>query len=403
MSRATLSALLLVILSIWGCSPPAENNGDEGTHDAGMRPDEGSEPVEDGGNPEPDGNENPEPDAGDPNPIDVVMPSFDQLGEGWTEMIPGGKTSCARGGLYSFLVHKGDPDRVAIHYVGGGGCWNKATCQTDDVFNDTLDDMRANFDPADLEGLLDMSNPENPIYGWTHVIAPYCTGDVHWGDNVADYGDGVIVFHRGAVNARAVFDWVTENFASPGKLFVTGCSAGSYGSIMWSAHFARAYPNTKLYQLGDSGAGVTTESFFADSFANWNADPVFPSWIPELDPAQVDVATRSSADLYAGIANEYPNQVFSQWNTKEDWNQKLFYSLMGGDPEQWSAQMFTLTDDIATRAPNYFNFHAPGDPHCVLPYAEFYTHETNGVRLVDWVDGMLADEPIENVRCAECN
>ena len=398
MSRFVARTILFALLVCCGCSSPAEPNNDE--PDAGTHGEDLGSPAEDAGGEQPD--VVPEPDVPEPDP--VVLPSFSELDEGWTEIFPGGETTCARGGLYSFLVHKGDPDRVAVHYVGGGGCWNKATCQTDDVFTDSLDKFRDTLDlDNDLEGLLDMKNPDNPIYGWTHVIAPYCTGDVHWGNNVADYGDGVIVFHRGAVNAQVVFDWMTREFEAPGKLFVTGCSAGSYGSIMWAAHFARAYPTTRLYQLGDSGAGVTTDSFFADSFANWNADAVFPAWIPALDPAQVDVAASRSSDLYAGIATQYPTQTFSQWNTKEDWNQKLFYSLMGGDQDEWSAQMLALTNDISARAGNYYNWHAPGDPHCVLPYNDFYTHETDGVRLRDWVSSMLADEPIDHISCAECN
>ena len=79
--------------------------------------------------------------------------------------------------------------------------------------------------------------------------------------------------HKGAVNVRAVLSWIYANFSQPEKIFVTGCSAGSYGSLMWAAHLAKHYPQSKIYQLGDSGAGVITKSFLKDSFSQWNATP----------------------------------------------------------------------------------------------------------------------------------
>jgi hypothetical protein len=166
-----------------------------------------------------------------------------------------------------------------------------------------------------------------------------------------------------------------------------------------------AYPNAEHYELGDSGAGVITDSFFMESFPNWNADPVFPAWIPALDPMTQDITNTTIVDLYTQIAATYPNATLAQFNTDLDETQTLFYDLMGGQggAEAWSTQMYQLTGAIDEQAPNYLNWNAAGNFHCILPHDRFYTHETNGVRFVDWLDDMLNGEPVDDVACPDCS
>ena len=40
-------------------------------------------------------------------------------------------------------------------------------------------------------GFYDHDNAENPFKDWYHVIIPYCTGDIHWGDAVTTYNEGM--------------------------------------------------------------------------------------------------------------------------------------------------------------------------------------------------------------------
>ncbi|MBK9371732.1 MAG: hypothetical protein IPN01_36495 [Deltaproteobacteria bacterium] len=129
--------------------------------------------------------------------------------------------------------------------------------------------MRDLVDADEFEGVYDLTDPQNPFVDWYHVIVPYCTGDIHWGDAVTTYGEGedaVTIEHKGAVNTRAILDWVESQFSGPEQIVVTGCSAGAYGSAMWAPHIQRMYPNAQVNQIGDGGAGVVTTDFFANSF-----------------------------------------------------------------------------------------------------------------------------------------
>ena len=49
------------------------------------------------------------------------------------------------------------------------------------------------------------------------------------------------------------------------------------------------YSNAEVFQLGDSGASIMTEGSFAESLSPWNAEAVFPAFIPELDPSKVAI------------------------------------------------------------------------------------------------------------------
>jgi hypothetical protein len=48
------------------------------------------------------------------------------------------------------------------------------------------------------------------------------------------------------------------------------------------------------------------------------------------------------------------------------------------------------------------SYTAPGDGHRILELDDFYEMEVGGLRLVDWVEALLAGEPLDDVHCDEC-
>jgi hypothetical protein len=314
-------------------------------------------------------------------------------------MEPGGGTTCARDTPYAYFVRPGTVNRVVIEFRGGGACWDEFTCGfSGSIFQETVqpDAWVLNEDLA--TGIYDHRNPDNPFRDWHHVYIPYCTGDIHWGDSVMTYGSGadaITIHHKGGVNTRAALDWVYENVPAPEKVFVTGCSAGAYGSIMWSAHLREHYKDAKVYQLADSGAGVVTDTFFQDSFPSWNAQASYPTWIPAVDGGVERLPL-----LYGAIGGHYPDMRLGQYNTVFDEDQIFFFQAMGGGAaSDWSAAMHASVEEIAGATSNFRYFMAPGELHCIIPRPELYTAESNGVRLVDWIRDLVEDRPIDNVAC----
>ena len=317
----------------------------------------------------------------------------------WRTVEPGGETMCADGSAYRFFVHPGDPGKLLLEFEGGGGCWDDATCAS------TIYSRRITVDPTPaaqgglLVGIYDRANPENPFRDWTHVYVPYCTGDLHWGRNDKTYSSPsgpFVVHHRGAVNAAAAVDWTYQNVPAPRQVFVAGCSAGGYGSILWAAHVMQHYSGASAVQFSDSAAGVVPPGFFATPLASWGVDAAWPSFIPALALDRLDPAQITLTDFYNGVAGYFPLSAFSQFNRLADTTQLFFYILTKAalaTPQEWAALMQSSVASIDGASPNFAAYTAPGTQHCVINSPALYTTEVGGTRLVDWIRG-LADGPV---------
>jgi len=328
----------------------------------------------------------------------AAAPKTPDLAAGWTKIEPGGDTICSTGTPYWYWVHPGTVNRLVVYFSGGGACWNDLTCsQPGTLYFDTADDSG---DPEqDMQGIFDFENPDNPFKEWFFVFIPYCTADGHWGDNTQTYTVDVTIHHKGFVNVSAVLDWIEDNFEKPEKIFVSGLSAGSTGSIMHAAHIHELYPDVPLYQLGDSLAGVSTEDVVQSQVSNWNAAASVPDWIPAL---QIPYTELTMAKLYIALANYYPDDRWSQYNTAHDEMQDFSYAAMGGSMDDWSGLMMASMQEIQDNAPNFHSYIAPGKIHCITQHDIFYTREVEGVKFRDWVEAMVNDEAWDDVMCTDC-
>jgi len=334
--------------------------------------------------------------------------SIDDLGPGWTTFAPGGETRCARGTPFKYFVRRGSVNRVVIDFRGGGACWDQPTCSltgANSLFQEDAEPDAFIADESRARGFYDHNDSRNPFKDWHHVYIPYCTGDIHWGENDKTYtnasGDkSFTINHRGATNVKAVLDWVYQNVASPEKLFVTGCSAGAYGSIIWSSYVKNHYKTAKVYQFADSGAGIITDDFFKLSFPSWNASKNFPTFIPGVDPTTL---TRLP-QLYDAIGKHFNDMFLSAYNTTYDENQYFYYKAMGGGTvNEWSEKMLASVAQIEAATLNFHAYIAPDFQHCILPYPEFYDRTSNGVMLINWLSDVINDRPVESVSCgANC-
>lgn len=324
------------------------------------------------------------------------------LPSGWGAIQPGGETSCEHGDPFRFHVRPGKVNRVVVEFRGGGACWSAATCADEALFQVNAEPDRFLIDERAAEGIHDHANPENPVRDWHHVYIPYCTADVHWGDNVVTYGEGreaITVRHKGVANARAVLRWLAENLPSPERVLVTGCSAGAYGAIMWAPHVQRLYPSARVVQLGDAGAGVITEAFFRQSYPSWRPASAYPTWIPGVDPG----ATTSLSELYIAIGRHHPEMRLSEVSTILDEDQIFRFQLMGGGaPAEWAARMLESIAAIEAEVPEFHAYIAPGTRHCTIPDDALYTTTAGGVRFVDWLEDLVTGRPLRSVRCEGC-
>lgn len=302
---------------------------------------------------------------------------------------PGAPTLCSRDTPFRYFVRGGDPKKIVIDFQGGGACWNALTCSVaGSIFNEaapTAAAIEAAVKNETFGGIYRFDKAENPIAGFTFVHIPYCTGDVHWGDATVEYSADVKIQHKGFVNSQEVLKWVYANY-DPDQILVTGCSAGAYGAIGHSAWIAQQYPNAKVSVLADSGCGVVSDTFFKESFPNWNAQ--LPTFVTDLQGK--DINTLSIVDLYTAVAKDFPNVRFAQQTSAFDKDQTTYYTVMGGVEADWSPKMQQTLVDISAGATNFSYYLSPGPVHCIHPYDLMYSRTTGGMQYTTWLDQLVS-------------
>jgi Pectinacetylesterase len=329
---------------------------------------------------------------------------------GWEKIQLAGDTMCSDGSPYSIFVHRGTSGKLVLDFMGGGACWNAATCDAPrPTYTRKVPDVIGQWLP-DADGIYNRNRSENPFRNDTHVMLPYCTGDIHWGTADRAYSQGhspkSMIHHRGAINAKAAIDQTFAQIVTdPSQIFVTGCSAGAYGAIWWTPYIRQQAPRSKIIQFADSGAGILTETFRQDGFKNWNIERSLPRWIPGLDLDATEVLKISMPQLYGAISKELSNVRFSQFNSLNDIIQKYFFKTMGGDQHAWSGKLRQAMNETVTNAQDFTYYISPWDAHCILPYQDFYGETRNALQsqtFPSWFDSVLNSEAPINEPCAGC-
>lgn len=301
--------------------------------------------------------------------------------------MPGGV--CADGSPYRFYVSPGDPKKLLLDFQGGGACWDAATCGPESrTYRKRVDIQELGL----AQGIYNRISVANPFYGWTHVFIPYCTGDLHVGRATVDYG-GFKVHHQGARNAQAALEYVFRNHANPERVFVTGCSAGAYGAVLWADKILATYKNAQIAVCGDAGVGVVTEDF-----------PGFTAWNPRLPELPGLSSPPKVSEIYRALAQAYPKAVLAQYTTLLDGTQIYFYALMKKEaaPSEATAREWAVAAERAVGFPaseaNYTYYLAPGSQHCILPRPELYTLKVGEVSFLDWLRALAEGKTPPRVR-----
>jgi hypothetical protein len=313
---------------------------------------------------------------------------------GWQRVEPGGRTRCGRGGRFAFWARLGATDRLLVFFEGGGGCWDYRTCAAGSRFFDG--DVGPDDDPSAGAGVLDLDDPRNPFRSWSVLFVPSCTGDVYAGDAVRTYRDGgrsVTVHHRGHANATAALEWVFRRVPDPRRVFVTGCSAGSIGSILHAPRVLRQYPRAQVAQLGDSLGYLFGRP--TDLGELWGAGRRLPGWVPGV--RAIPRARFTMARFYRAVAAHYPRASFAQVNFADDPVQRFFHEAAGGEPAGFARALGGNLAKIRATSPNFRSCLLEGSAHCALPRPEFYTLASGGVGLRDWVAAQAESRPVPNL------
>ena len=329
--------------------------------------------------------------------------------------IPG--TKCSDGSQFKFWVHDNpNSNNIVLMYEGGGACWDYESCSgalgllgaanmnglADSYITETKAKFVAPIMNGNDPGLPGRSKENLITNGWDAVYIPYCTGDVHVGNNVVTYNDPTGVnpplnfYHYGYNNSVATLDYLAGRFPLIDKMLLTGFSAGGVASAaIYNEARTRLNPNSG-YMLNDSGplfpapnASYNSRQLHETIIASWNMQSVFDQL-----PASFD--TNDMGSINDMLAVEYPNDKFAYTGYSTDFNfsrfsyERFFPGIdQAGILQKWKEDENIMLQQIGQHA--NWSYHVAwnrpiNDSHCSTIITFLGSHTCPSIRKKRWYE-----------------
>ncbi len=329
--------------------------------------------------------------------------------------IPG--TKCSDGSQYKFWLHDnpGSND-LLIMYEGGGACWDYESCSgalgllgaanPNGLADDYITQQKAIY----VSPLVNGADPGFPFRsksdlitkGWDVAYMPYCTGDVHVGNNVVTYSDPSGVnpplnfYHMGYHNSTAALDYLNTQLGNINRLMITGFSAGGVASAALY-HEARQRLNIQQgFMLNDSGPlfPAPDDSYNSRMLHDtirtaWDLDTVLVNMPAAFDPNDVGSVTDA-------LAQTYPQDKFAYTAYSTDFNfsrfsYERFYPGIdqNGILNKWRQDQDLLISEMNQHS--NFSYSIPwnrpiNDSHCSTIITFVGSHACPSIRKKRWYE-----------------
>ncbi len=322
---------------------------------------------------------------------------------------------CGNGSQFKFWVYDSPSSQnMLVSFEGGGACWDYETCSGQAGIlgaanpNGVPDDYITQFKAQYVSPLVNGADPGiplrplNPIVtdGWDVVYVPYCTGDVHVGNNVVTYEDPsgqnppITWRHVGFHNTRSALQYLATRFPSVNKLLVTGFSAGGVATAAGYYEARRTILPAASYMLDDSGP------IFPAPDASYNSRPLHDliSEVWALDTLYAELPATFDVNDFGSVtdmlAAEFPADQLAYTGYSSDYNFSRFsYERFYPGLDQaailalWREDQANLVD-VMQDHPN-FSYHIPwhrpiNDSHCTSIITFIGSHACPTVRKKKW-------------------
>ena len=330
----------------------------------------------------------------------------------WEKVAGTDECECSDGSEFHYWVHEGDPAKVVFVLEGGGACFSAETCGPEngtskpDLENDLADEpghVAGDGTPAPAtDGLVDVANPDNPLSGYSVVYVPYCTGDLHLGDATRDYGGGVVVEHKGRINATTALEGMAREFPDAEEVVVLGFSAGSASAPLYGGLAHDLLPDADIAVIADaSGAYPADEAITGAIGGLWGIFDSLPAW-PEA--AGQPRTAWSLPGLFVQTGRHVPGIAMARVDTAEDGVQRRFSDLIGFAGTPLPELLDRNAEFIESAGVEVSSWVGPGTRHVNTARDDvLYGSEVEGTALVDWISEVLAGEDVPDVRCEDCD
>jgi hypothetical protein len=148
---------------------------------------------------------------------------------------------------------------VVVFLDQGGACFDPLTCaQNANAYDDAAFAFDVNRHWFDT-GIFNRADPDNPARDWSFVLVPYCTGDVHAGNQpggqIPNVGPQQFVGYH---NLDLFLSRVVPTFIDAQQVLFAGSSAGGFGVLLNADHVARWFSPIPITVISDSGPPMPT-------------------------------------------------------------------------------------------------------------------------------------------------
>ncbi|CBQ71410.1 conserved hypothetical protein [Sporisorium reilianum SRZ2] len=307
-------------------------------------------------------------------------PTYDQWV--WID-VPG--TTCADGSQTGMAVnlHAGSTDLV-IGYQGGGSCFDYQTCYVDKrAYNIDHGFNNATFwaqnQPDTLKWWFPFArdNVYNPWQTANYAWVPYCTGDFHAGDSVAQYsGASTTTAHKGWNNGKLDMARLKQMLPGVKRVWIAGSSAGAFGSIL-------------QYQNAQDVFGVRVD-LLADSGETPLSILVHPSQnIQTPNKSRCPNCNDANFDSYiVGLAQANTGSRFASMSWSNDTTIPVNQGVSFDD---FSKELVRLFGEENSKTSNARNFMVQGSGHMLLYTTQY--NAADGYTMATFLNKFRTDDP----------
>jgi len=306
-------------------------------------------------------------------------------GDGSWQWVDVEGTECMTGKQTGVWIRysKNGNKNLGVYLYGGGACFNELTCAT----ASTKDPHPGNMGS---QGIFEPRS-DNPLNDYNWITVPYCTGDVHFGQAESRIALAERRF-SGAANLELIMERAVSTFANVGTVFVTGESAGGFGSLAAYGNIRDNFPNAHGVLMDDSGQ-VLADEYLAPCLVEqwrqvWNLNANLPADCPcNNDEGNMDLA-------WAYFRQKYPKDSFSLISSINDAVISTFFGFgLDNCSKALPIGFNKMQEGVEALAATGVNVYMiPGAGHTHTSHDEFYSRVVDGIGLYQWVGQLLDSE-----------
>jgi len=299
---------------------------------------------------------------------------------------------CQDGTPTGFAVNVQDTSDLFIFFEGGGACWDYLTCVVADTA--THGPVGANewaMRQQTLPEPFDRTRMTNPFRNATMIYVPYCTGDLHVGDNVAMYtgaGAPVTYYHKGRPDTISFLSRVASTWKDPARVVVSGSSAGGFGAILMYDLTRKTFPGSRMYLIDDAGPLLEGDALPAAEKQAWISAWNIGGFIDDLCAGcQTDFSL-----LNTTLTKSHPNDRMALLSSLQDLTIRTYFMLT---PDMFQTDLLQMINDRLLPSQAFRPFVITGQQHTLLgtmTTSMTMTSSTTSAVLEPWLDSMINDK-----------